>query len=98
MPWGKCPPGSTCGCARVRGSGVWHVCVARIGSGSDLKVRRNGCQVVNRVLYYIWQNTEAELISIDGGGLRNAIPRESNAVIALPSSFDLAHHISKLRD
>jgi dipeptidase D len=53
-------------------------------SGMDIALgRANANKLMNRFLYEL--NTEVELAihSIDGGGLRNAIPRESKAVIGV---------------
>ncbi|NQX90956.1 MAG: M20/M25/M40 family metallo-hydrolase [Flavobacteriales bacterium] len=43
---------------------------------------------MNRILYKSYQDYGLRLASIDGGGLRNAIPRESNAIITLPTTSD----------
>jgi len=55
-------------------------------SGMDIhKGRANANLLMNRLLYHIYQlNNDLQLISIDGGSLRNAIPRESFAIVALP--------------
>ena len=52
-------------------------------SGMDIdKGRGNANKLMNRVLYHLISMVEFQLISIDGGSLRNAIPRESVAVVA----------------
>lgn len=54
-------------------------------SGMDIdKGRGNANKLMNRILYHLISLHEFQLVSIDGGSLRNAIPRESTAVIAVP--------------
>ncbi|GAA4451741.1 aminoacyl-histidine dipeptidase [Rurimicrobium arvi] len=51
-------------------------------SGGDIHLGRgNANKIMNRVLYEMAKSNELEIASIDGGSLRNAIPRESAAVI-----------------
>ena len=53
-------------------------------SGMDIdKGRGNANKLMNRVLRYLQVKTSFQLISVDGGSLRNAIPRESLAVITV---------------
>ncbi|GAB5418824.1 MAG: aminoacyl-histidine dipeptidase [Crocinitomicaceae bacterium] len=53
-------------------------------SGMDIdKDRGNANKFMNRVLYHLISTVPFQLQSIDGGSLRNAIPRESTAVIAV---------------
>jgi len=53
-------------------------------SGMDIHLgRANANKLINRVLYSLASNSDVRISEIDGGGLRNAIPRESVAVIAL---------------
>ena len=53
-------------------------------SGMDIdKGRGNANKLMNRVLYHLISIVDFQLISIDGGSLRNAIPRESVAVVAI---------------
>lgn len=53
-------------------------------SGVDIHLgRANANKIMNRVLFALISNTETGVVSIDGGSLRNAIPRESAAVILL---------------
>jgi dipeptidase D len=53
-------------------------------SGMDIdKDRANANKLMNRILYHLLSSTPYQLITIDGGSLRNAIPRESTAVIAI---------------
>lgn len=59
-------------------------------SGMDIdKGRGNANKLMNRILYHLLSLHKFQLISIDGGSLRNAIPRESTAVIAVAKD-DLA--------
>ncbi len=52
-------------------------------SGMDIdKERGNANKWMNRILYHLNKSNKIQVISIDGGSLRNAIPRESTAVIA----------------
>lgn len=56
-------------------------------SGMDIdKGRGNANKIMNRLLYALQARTGVQLISIDGGSLRNAIPRESVAEIVLPET------------
>jgi len=54
-------------------------------SGDDINKRRaNANKVLVRFLYQLWQQHDARLVSIDGGNLHNAIPRDATAVFAVP--------------
>jgi len=54
-------------------------------SGMDIhKGRANANKLMNRLLYVIAQTVHIQLHSVDGGSLRNAIPRESTAVVVVP--------------
>lgn len=56
-------------------------------SGVDIHLGRgNANKLMNRLLWNASQQFDVRLSRIDGGGLRNAIPRESNAVLYLPSN------------
>ena len=53
-------------------------------SGMDIdKGRGNANKLLTRVLYHLHSILEIQLLSFDGGSLRNAIPREATATIAL---------------
>lgn len=53
-------------------------------SGMDIdKDRGNANKFMNRILYHLLSTVPFQLISIDGGSLRNAIPRESSALVAV---------------
>lgn len=59
-------------------------------SGMDIdKGRGNANKLMNRILYHLISLHHFQLISVDGGSLRNAIPRESTVVIAV-SKEDLS--------
>lgn len=53
-------------------------------SGGDIHLgRANANKLMNRILYNLHKEVPVEISSIDGGSLRNAIPRESVAVIVV---------------
>lgn len=55
-------------------------------SGMDIhKGRGNGNKLMNRILLNLTKDLSIEVASIDGGSLRNAIPRESVAEILIAS-------------
>lgn len=45
----------------------------------------NANKLMNRLLYVAAQESAVKIISINGGGLRNAIPRESEAKVVVPT-------------
>jgi dipeptidase D len=56
-------------------------------SGMDIDLGRgNANRIMNRILQMGRERYGAHLASIDGGSLRNAIPRESTALVAVPSA------------
>lgn len=56
-------------------------------SGMDIhKGRGNANKLMTRLLLKASRQFGLRLVSIDGGGLRNAIPRESVAIVALPEA------------
>lgn len=56
-------------------------------SGMDIhKGRGNANKLMNRILYQGLSLQHLQLVSLDGGSLRNAIPRESTAVVAVEKS------------
>lgn len=56
-------------------------------SGMDIhKGLGNANKLMNRLLYLLTEETEVQIHSIQGGGLRNAIPRESVVRISIPKS------------
>lgn len=55
-------------------------------SGMDIdKGRANANVLMNRILFYA-NDFDLQVASIDGGSLRNAIPRESTAIVAVANS------------
>jgi len=63
-------------------------------SGMDIdKGRGNANKLMNRILYHLISVVPYQLVSIDGGSLRNAIPRESNTILAVEKQhLDRFHH------
>ena len=54
-------------------------------SGMDIHLGRgNANKLMNRLLFEITEKFSGRIAGIDGGGLRNAIPRESFAVVVVP--------------
>lgn len=54
-------------------------------SGMDInKGLGNANKLLNRIIYTVSQKVDLRIAEIDGGGLRNAIPREAKAVVAVP--------------
>ena len=57
-------------------------------SGGDIHLGRgNANKILNRFLSRIAANYDMYLCDIDGGNLRNAIPRESYAIFAVPEAY-----------
>ena len=55
-------------------------------SGLDIHLGRgNAIKILTRLLWDGINNHKLRLCSVDGGSLRNAIPREAEAIIALPA-------------
>lgn len=68
-------------------------------SGMDIdKGLGNANKIMNRILYKSYENFGVRIGSIEGGGLRNAIPRESVAVVAVPTNQDghFAEYVKQL--
>lgn len=71
------PAGYTCFNISVKGLQGGH-------SGMEIhKGLGNANKIMNRILWNLNQQVPIIIQSVDGGGLRNAIPRESNAKIAI---------------
>ncbi len=67
-------------------------------SGDDIqKGRANANKLLNRVLWYSADNFDLRVHNFDGGNLRNAIARESFAIVCLPSGNekDFVEYINK---
>jgi dipeptidase D len=55
-------------------------------SGIDINLGRgNAIKLLSRILWNVSQNISFQLFHIEGGNLRNAIPRESSAVLGIKS-------------
>jgi dipeptidase D len=68
-------------------------------SGVDIHMGRgNSNKVLNRLLWYAGKNFGLRLASIDGGSLRNAIPRESFAIVTIPTDVKdkFLKHVAEL--
>ncbi len=68
-------------------------------SGVDIHLgRANANKLMNRFLAEITANLNAKIASVEGGSLRNAIPRESFVVIVIPvaSEKELQQSVSSL--
>lgn len=68
-------------------------------SGDDIhKGYANANKILTRLLWYMMNHSDIRLASIDGGNLRNAIPRQAVAQVAIPSkeSHDLLLAINQL--
>ena len=60
-------------------------------SGMDIHLGRgNANKLMNRLLFEAAENYGLRVAEIDGGGLRNAIPRESFALVAVPKAHSAA--------
>lgn len=58
-------------------------------SGMDIhKGLGNANKIMNRLLYSSQEKNELRVTEVDGGSLRNAIPRESNSVVVVPKSME----------
>ncbi|WP_139959001.1 aminoacyl-histidine dipeptidase [Flavicella sediminum] len=57
-------------------------------SGMDIhKGLGNANKIMNRLLFMAYDNFELSISSLQGGGLRNAIPRESKAIVVVKNKF-----------
>ncbi|WP_313503283.1 aminoacyl-histidine dipeptidase [Kaistella carnis] len=67
-------------------------------SGMDIhKGFGNSNVLLGRLLYTGVENQNIQLISIDSGGLRNAIPREGNVVLSVRNSVEFIDHANTLK-
>ena len=67
-------------------------------SGMDIiKGFGNANIILGRLLFLGLENENIQLISIDGGGLRNAIPREANAVFSVRNSVEFIANALQLK-
>ncbi|WP_432712950.1 aminoacyl-histidine dipeptidase [Pedobacter sp.] len=59
-------------------------------SGMDIhKGRANANKLINRLLFEALKSINLQVGSVDGGSLRNAIPREATAVVVVPAAQKL---------
>ena len=67
-------------------------------SGMDMhKGLGNANKIMNRLMFDGFENFGLRISEIDGGSLRNAIPRESNAIVAIDAIHEAAF-ISEMND
>ena len=67
-------------------------------SGMDIhKGFGNSNVLLGRLLYTGLETQNIKLISIDSGGLRNAIPREGNVVLSVRNSVEFIDHANTLK-
>ncbi len=70
-------------------------------SGMDIdKGRGNANKLLTRIIYNLAQNEQIQLINFFGGSLRNAIPREANAIIAFHKDNEVSvlENLAEIRD
>ncbi len=68
-------------------------------SGMDIhKGFGNANVFLGRLLYTGIANENIQLISIDGGGLRNAIPREAMAILSVRNSVEFIEQATELKE
>lgn len=74
-------------------------------SGDDIeKGRGNSIKIVNRFLYQFGKVCDFRISSLEGGNLRNAIPREASAVILVPAdkkellTIELNHYRAEIEN
>lgn len=66
-------------------------------SGMDIdKGRGNANKLMNRILFELSQSCQYQLVSVDGGSLRNAIPRESVIEVSTQESEKFISELEKL--
>ena len=62
-------------------------------SGDDIeKGRGNSIKILNRFIYQLVKSCECRIATLEGGNLRNAIPREASAVVVVPT--DKKEHLA----
>jgi dipeptidase D len=67
-------------------------------SGVDIHLGRgNANKIITRLIVYLMQKSKAQVCSINGGNMRNAVPREAEVIIAVPNAKTekLQSHIAK---
>ena len=69
-------------------------------SGMDIVLyRANSNKILARVLLPVMRDLNARLVCISGGSIRNSIPRDSHAIVAVPKKNErkFSLHVSKIR-
>lgn len=66
-------------------------------SGMDIHKGFGNANVILGRLLYAGLGNNLQLVSIDGGSLRNAIPRESNAVISIKNAQEFTQQFSAIK-
>lgn len=62
-------------------------------SGDDIeKGRGNSIKILNRFLYQLVKQCECRVANLQGGNLRNAIPREASVIVVVPG--DIKEHLT----
>lgn len=87
----KCPEGHNGYTLGIKGLTGGH-------SGMEIHLGRgNANKLMNRILYDLFMKMDCRIASIDGGSLRNAIPRESFATIAVAKehSKSMSHFVKE---
>ncbi len=71
------------------GSKAYTITVKGLNGGhSGIEIHKglgNSNKIMNRLLYHSFNDHQIKISMIDGGSLRNAIPRESNAIVVVDS-------------
>ena len=75
----------------------YHIVVKGLQGGhSGMQIHEglgNANKIMNRLLFDGFENFGLRISEIDGGSLRNAIPRESNAVVAIDAIHEEAFNV-----
>jgi len=69
-------------------------------SGMDIVLyRANANKILARVLLPVMRDLNVRLVSISGGSIRNSIPRDAHAIVAVPKKNErkFALHVGKIR-
>jgi dipeptidase D len=66
-------------------------------SGVDIHLQRgNANKIMNRILYHAPESCDLRISKVNGGSLRNAIPRESLALVMVQNAETFNQHITKM--
>ncbi len=66
-------------------------------SGMDIHEGRGNANVIMTRFLFLGSNNDIRLSNIDGGGLRNAIPREAKALVVFADSSDFLRQAEQLK-